>query len=358
MSGGCGSRRAQQLGAIAALVAIAAVHAACAQNEPPAPDAALWLRIQALLPPSPTTQPYDKRFAVEGQRRQVLLDLVRRYQRLYPGGSNRDEALRIELETLFETGCAEGHLEALRDRVQEVLDRAPHDEAAQEAAYWRILCMQLGATSSAPTLQLTPLLREQFDRYTRQYPAAPRTPRLVEHLFDDARARDDRAEMARIVDQALRTRPDHPTTDRLLGRLWRVSTDTRTLTFSFGAIDGQAVGSDALAGRAGIVVVWSCEEPASIDRLFEVQQAVRGAGEAVVIGLSVDDDADPVRRTCQAKAIDVPVGFDPHGAIRRQARRWGVDALPCVMVVDRLGRVVCVTEADDWRECVRRALLN
>src|SRR5262249_45564620 len=62
-----------------------------AQSSPP--DIALWSAIEALSRPAQAGPAYESHFAAERERRQLLLEKVRLYRRLYPGGQQCDAAL-------------------------------------------------------------------------------------------------------------------------------------------------------------------------------------------------------------------------------------------------------------------------
>jgi len=69
---------------------------------------------------------------------------VQLYLTLYPGGAYRDEAVHIELQTLFELATLEdGDFEPLCRRVQELLAAPPSPDAEQEAAFWEVTCRRV-----------------------------------------------------------------------------------------------------------------------------------------------------------------------------------------------------------------------
>ncbi len=70
--------------------------------------------------------------------------------------------------------------------------------------------------------------------------------------------------------------------------------------------------------------------------MFARWQAQYGPQQLAVIGISMDDDSEPVRRMIDAKRIDYPVAM---GDATLGQRYGGVLGLPLTFLIDRNGRV-------------------
>jgi hypothetical protein len=217
----------------------------------------LWGQITALTQADPTTRPLAAWFDAVRQQRRELLERVRLYLALYPGGAHRDQAIRLELSSLFELGTlAGGAMDPLHQRIGEILHSPPSEAAAQEAAYWAIVCRHRSRHSDAaagpahdwagsdmstrpatiPTMawrrgaslwhpRTTPWGwatggRRAVGSYIASYPRSPHVPRLASLLFEEAATRDDQAAMMDILDHLREHFPNHLATHCLEAE-WR-----------------------------------------------------------------------------------------------------------------------------------------
>lgn len=315
------------------------------------PEEALWQRIQALRSAVPATQPYSQWFNAAIKRQESLLERVRLYLTLYPGGAHRDAVIEIELRALFELGTLRGEgLDRLCRQVRELLSSPPSERVLQEAAYWEILCRREASRSpetqpaSAPALEPDAATLRAYRRYVQQHSTSRHVPRLAEWLFDDAARRGDGDEMKALVD-LLRTHfPTHATTETLAGRWRRVAAVGHELAWSFTTIDGQLVEAGDWRGQPTVIVVWAGFVEASCDCVKRVEQLRQRTPQLRVLGVSLDATAEKTARVSEELGLRFPQSNDGLGWGGAFVRSWGIRELPCVLVLDGSGRLRAVLD--------------
>ncbi len=310
-----------------------------AASADPPPDEVHWQQVTALrerlLAVSPTEQT-DQALEI----REGLVSATRRYQQLYPGGRRNAEAVRLELQTMFELGMIRGgDLDALQTRCNTLL--RTHPGARAEAAYWLMLC-QRGTPTSAPVLRVPPGTIQAYQEYLRAYPDSIYAPRLVEVLFQEAESADALEAMRGLVSLLEQWHPDHLVTELLRGAL-----DLRGRVgqpFHVTGVDPQGAPIDSRLnrGRAGLIVFWSSANP-DADLLAAIERA-RARDGLFVIGVDL--------RARPEQAEGRPAGWqhlhDRLGPAHRTARRWGIRQTPRVLVIDRGGRLAGIGSEETW----------
>jgi len=107
--------------------------------------------------------------------------------------------------------------------------------------------------------------------------------------------------------------------------------------FSVSTLDGGAVSRESTTGKPVLMVFWAswcgpCRREAE-----EIRSIVGSYGDRLQV-LSINSGEDPtkVRLTAKEWGLTWPVGLDPRGSV---SRRFEVDALPLVLVLDAEGLV-------------------
>ena len=363
--------------AISALLAVMLAAALPAWAEPPpaataprttitAAEETLWQHVVALEQSGTAMQPYEKWFATAEQNRAALLDHVRLYTTLYPGGVHRDDAIRIELAALFELGTLRGGaLQPLCERVTEYLGAPPSPAAEHEAAYWEIICERSrAATTTQPASQpsiaawssLDVGLRAACRAYVERYPRSRHVPRLASLLFEDAAKRGDREGMRAAVECLGTHFPNHAATRAVLGAWNREESVGRSFWLACRTVDGRALDTREYLGQPVAIVVWAGFDAAARQCVQNVEQFRRAHPELHVVGVSVDESVEATAAAGRELEIGWPQFNDGLGWGNEFVRSWGVTRLPYVFVVDRHGRLAGATPDDGWEVWARRSL--
>ncbi|MBN2448190.1 MAG: hypothetical protein JXO22_15790 [Phycisphaerae bacterium] len=335
------------LGMLAAAMAVA----------PPTAEEELWQRIQRH--DSPATQ--DAWFAEAMQYRRHLLDDVRLYLKLYPGGVHHEEAVAIELETMFEIGTLNGgNLDELRQRVRVYMAGNQPDAVRQEAAYWAMICRRTAdvpstrPTESVETLD-SGLLRDYRD-YLSRYPDSRHTPRIAAALFDQALRDNDLAEMRRLSALMVEHQPEGLITETIKAQLARVEAVGKPFELHFaqpgdaGAADNAGINAADYDGVPVLVVVWAGSSSAARDCLGAIESYRREHERLRVVGVSLDPSRAEAAAVCGELGVAWPQVHDGLGWATWFARRWGIRDVPTVFVRDRRGVLRGVADAEGWRK--------
>lgn len=345
----------------------------------PTPEEMLWRDLQRLR-----AAPMPKRFSAEAydelvRGKQTLLDKVRSYLSLYPGGRHRDRAAEIELTTLFEIGTLRrGDYADLRARVAEFLQHPPSPAAAHAAAYWALKCGSAWSRESAETKKpagrprdsrrpssLAPRdatqdhLFEAYARYVQKYPDSRFAVRLQQLRFERAARRKDTETMRRIGDHLRGHFPEHPAAAAVLAHVRRLDAIGRPFWLNCTDLDDRSIDTRLKIGRPVSIVVWSSATHASRTLVRKVDAQHKSDNSFYVVGVNLDESVEQCRQACRTLDIRWPQFNDRLGPANRFAREWGVTAAPVVFVVDRKGRLLgWAGEAEPWLRLLQEALKN
>jgi hypothetical protein len=328
-------------------------------------EESLWQSIMVLRGSAPAAPPHADWFRVAQQRRTVLRGQLQLYLTLYPGGAYRDEAVRIELQTLFELATLEhGDFAPLCQRVQALLAAPPSPDAEQEAAFWEITCRRVAQvrarsaatqpTSAASQPEADPLAVDDaetlaaFAEFLRRYPQSRYAPRLATRLYEAAAARGERGAMLAAVEHLGTHFPSHAATRALLAAWNRVETIGKPFWLAFKTSDGRSIDTRAWSGQPVLIVVWASFDASACQRVREVEAFRRAHPALRVVGVNLDDDAEHLEAATKRLGVDWPQFNDGLGWGNEFARTWGVRALPLVLVLDQAGRLVGATAEGQW----------
>jgi hypothetical protein len=337
---------------------------ASATSQPLSRDEQLWREIGRLKEQLQATPPFGAEAAAALQLRRTLLEHARLYLTVYPGGTHRNQVVRLELETLFEIETLSGgSYDALCQRVDHYLERPPSESGLHEAAYWAIYCRRLGRSAaasqpaSAPVAKCDRALLEAYREYVRRYPRSRHVPRMATLLFESAAERADMDEMRRLVAQLRRDFAGHAVTQLLEAQLRREEAIGRPFALAFKTAEGQQIDTAEWQGRPVLIVVWAgfSRHARAVVRQIE---AFRQAHPALrVVGVNLDESAQRMHAACEELGVAWPQFNDGRGWANRVALRWGVRDVPWVFAVDRRG-VLVGCRGEGWRALAAAALEN
>jgi hypothetical protein len=330
---------------------------ASAPAPPLSRDETLWREVldadRALL----GNEPYraDSRAAVDSRR--FLLQKARLYLRLYPGGSHRDNSIRLELKALFEIGVlSSGGFDPLKAQVEEYLRTRPSDDAVEEAAFWKIQCEGIerenAATqpTSGPVTRGEPSTLAAYREYIDRYPRSRHVPRMSAELFFAAEETGDVEEQRRTAARLEQNFPQHLITKTLVAQLGRGDAIGKPFSIAFRAPDGTEIDTKTWVGSPVLIVVWGGFSEESRESLRAIEAFRATHPEFRVAGVNLDESAERMNATCRELGVGWPQYHDGLGWACEYARNLGVRRVPRIFVVDREGRLADVTGGADWRE--------
>ncbi len=329
---------------------------------PRTPEERLWADVQQLMRDPDAADgagaPFDGMLA----RQKRLLQQVRLYQSLYPGGTHRQTALQTELQTLHSIGSLEnGNFEPLCRRVDELLasQAAATGPEAAEAAYWSILCRRLARQptpqpqdwNTGPDDELLAAYRDHLARF----PDSPYAPRLASLLFEAAARRGATAEMGGLVDLLTTRFPDHALTARLAGTWRRMQATGQPFSLCADLVSGARLDTREWYGEPVLIVVWDSNREGGRQTVQEIERFRQAHPALRVVGVGVHESREWLRSAVAELHLDWPQVHDPPGPAGF-AQQWGVTHVPFVFVIDRAGRLAGTTADESWRPLAEQAI--
>ena len=326
--------------------------------QPISPEDSLWKEIHSLQGETLTTQPPGDWFKAAIRHREALLEQLRLYLTLYPGGVHHLEAVKLELTVLHELGGLRGgDLEPLCRRVEQYLAEFQTDDpVVWEAAYWAILCRRLDRRSATTrpisVSVLTPDLEllEAHRQYLLNYPSSEHVPHMAVRLFEQARQNGDENEMRRLVEIVEKHFPEHVVSASLAAQWKHRQAVGKPFHLLGRQLDGEELDTRTFVGQPVLIVVWSASDPRACNRVQEVERFRQTHPDVHVVGVNLDESLEQVRATCAKLDLTWPQINDGLGWANNFVREWGVRTLPHVFVIDRDGRLIGSTENETWQK--------
>ena len=344
---------------LALLTSFAIFVAQSAHGQDTSPDETMWAAIEALARSTPASQPFEARFDRELSRRRALLEKTRSYLRIYPGGHRRDEAIALELETLFEIGTLSGDYTLLAERIRGLESAPPSDAARAEAAWWQIHCDRAQATATRPaatSLEASDAeVLAAFRSYAARFPDSRHALRALLRLAHDALDRGEQEQAAGWVGQLEARFADNALVAGVAARLRMARNVGQPFTVVLTSIDGAKIDTGALAGNVVIICIWDSTRPASRETAREVEAFLAAAPSRRAVGVCIADSVESTRRAIRDLTISWPQCNDGLGRGGELVRRWGVRSMPGFIVIDPQGRLAGCADKSDWRKLAERA---
>lgn len=323
----------------------------------------LWQQIVAKGQPIVDIYPFDTWFQRALQRRRELLEQIRLYLTLYPGGAHRDEILRAELRTRFDLavlGAAD--FSGVCTRATELINRLSGTDIEADAAFWLLTCRQQAASAEraaeAPLLGVDDALLEAHREFFRRYPRSRHTPTVACMLFAAAEQAPDPTAMREILRQMRQEFPNHADTLFLAGRYRRWAERSEPVWPTLRVLAGGLLDPAPFAGHPVVFVVWAGFDAASRD-LVTILERYRGVHEDIqMIGIAIDATAAEVRAAADELGVPWPQAHDGLGWGGEFVRFWGIEQIPCVMVLDASGCLAGFADADTWQPLLEQVLVE
>jgi thiol-disulfide isomerase/thioredoxin len=133
---------------------------------------------------------------------------------------------------------------------------------------------------------------------------------------------------------------------------------SKPLDLKFKAFDETEVDLEKLRGKVVLVDFWAtwCGPC-----MIELPKVVRAYGKLKekgfeIIGISLDEDEAELKRVLKAKQITWPQYFDGKGWENPYAKKYGVDGIPAMWLVNKKGMVVDIQAQDDLEAKIEKLL--
>lgn len=233
------------------------------------------------------------------------------------------------LDSLESQGSREQKAEVAFTRISQWMRRNRFPDASQRA---ELLAAVREFRESFPAdRRLARLLVEVATRFDRE-PTVK-----AELLGAAARMNEDPGLRKRIADD--QTRLD------LLGK---------TLPLRFQDLNGRPFRMEDCRGKRVVVLYFAESSSPSLEAWKRVNEVLRAHPEVVRVGISLDEDRVAMERARKVFGERWIIGWDGRGWMSSLARRWGVNTLPTVWLVNSSGQCVSLDALPDLNEQLQR----
>lgn len=231
------------------------------------------------------------------------------------------ESARI-LDKLEASGSAEQRAEVGFTRISQWMRRNRFPDAVQRQEL--LLAVKEFREKFPSDRRVARLLVEVATRFDRE-PAVK-----GELLATASRATQDAGLKKRIADDQARL--------ELLGK---------PLNLKFTDLNGRQFRMEDCRNRPVVVLYFAANSQPSLEAWKAVGETLRKYPEAVRVGISLDEDRVAMERVRKVFGENWVIAWDGRGWMSSLARRWGVNVLPTVWLVDKKGVLVSLDALEE-----------
>lgn len=192
--------------------------------------------------------------------------------------------------------------------------------------------------------------------FATRFPNDRRTPRL---LAEAAALCDNHPEeKSCLIDLAISLSRDEALTLRLQDDRKRIDLLGKPLDLKFQAIGGETFDTGNLKGKVVAIVFWSAESAPSLVwmRYFAAYAAM--VPDLAVATVSLGRDSGDLKAAMASLGVHWPTYSDGLGWSNPVARRFGINVLPTLWLLDRKGCLRYLNARDSYEIRIRELLLN
>ena len=286
------------------------------------------------------------------------LETTERFLKEHPADPHGyDARVRIEVAKA-RIASLEGDPSGVGDSLNRLmrLEKEAPDPARKAETMFRRISLQWQNLGDTPDLRRENAVASA-GRFALEFPEDRRAPRL---LAEAASLCDNHPEeKARLVDQALALSREEPLTKRLLDDRKRLDQLGKPVDLSFRGIDGRQVDLADCRGRVTALVFWSAESAPSLVWMNYFRKFAEGVPGLSVITISLDTEENDLKAGMDSLGITSwPVNFDGKGWENAVARRFGINSLPTLWLIDKQGRLQTLNARENYENRIRELLLK
>ncbi len=239
-------------------------------------------------------------------------------------------------------------------KLKELEKQAPNEEQHAEAMFRRISLQwqNLGNDPDQRRENAIAMART----FANTFPQDRRSPRLLAEA--EALCDNHPEEKAKLIDEALSLSKEDALTQRLQDDKKRLDLLGKPIDLSFTSTDGKIIDLAKDRGSVTAVVFWSAESAPSLIWLRYFCQYAAGVPALKVVGISLDTNRADLMAAMEALQISWPVDYDGKGWQNTIARKFGVNTLPTLWLIDREGRLASLNARDNYELKINGLLLK
>ncbi|MEO6847162.1 MAG: TlpA disulfide reductase family protein, partial [Chthoniobacterales bacterium] len=203
------------------------------------------------------------------------------------------------------------------------------------------------------TSQGRQLTLNAIDNFKVHYPDDRRTPRL---LVEGATICDDMPEKKRELLLAAKSLSKEEELNlRITDDLRRLDMLDKPISLTADTIQGGKINLEALRGKIVAIVFWAADSVPCQLWIRNFRSATsKFPNSLVVVAVSLDTDRTKLENTMKTLNISWPTNFDGKGWENPIARRFGINALPTLWLLDRQGRLRTLNARDNYELTLRQ----
>lgn len=238
-------------------------------------------------------------------------------------------------------------------RLKELERSVPDEKLRAEAMFRRI-------TLHWQDLGDTPDTRRENARslalnFAQAYPQDRRSARLLAEASDLSNQHP--AEKRKLLDLALSLCAEESLLQRLRDDRMQLEQLGKPVDLAFTATDGTKV--DLAAGRGSVtaVVFWSAESAPSLVWMGYFAKYAESVPSLRVVTVSLDRNRADLDAAMNSMNLHWPTAFDGGGWQNALARKFGINTLPTLWLIDRKGNLACLNARENYQLKINELLL-
>jgi hypothetical protein len=317
-----------------------------------------WSDVTALDQPLPRLSPDpSKAKATLKARLEAQREATSSFLRNSPASPHSYEAkVRIALAEA-RIASLDGNAPSVNEALRKLISlekEAPDDGQAAETMFRRI-SLQWQNLGDTPDLR-----RENAitcaKLFADRFPGDRRAPRL---LAEAASLCDNHPEeKERLIEAALALSKEEALTLRLKDDRKRIDFLGKPVDLKFRGVGGESFDSAALRGRVVAIVFWSAESAPSLVWMEYFLKFASSVPELSVATISLDRDEADLKAAMRSLPMTWPTYYDGKGWTNALARRFGINAIPTLWLLDRKGCLRALNARDNYEIRIRELLLS
>jgi hypothetical protein len=269
-----------------------------------------------------------------------------------------------EWESRIRLASAEGRLasvQAYKEGVRKAalrlreLERSVPDEKLRAEAMFRRITLQWQDLGDTPDMRRENA-RALAVNFAQSFPQDRRAARLLAEAADLSNYHPE--DKKKILDLAVSLCSEESLLQRLHDDQLQLAYLGKPVNLQFTATDGTKVDLPEERGRVTAVVFWSAESPPSLVWLGYFAKYANTVPSLRVVTVSLDSSRDDFDAAMKSLHLNWPTAFDGQGWQNEIARKYGINTLPTLWLVDKKGTLAYLNARDSYQLRISELLLN
>lgn len=235
------------------------------------------------------------------------------------------------------------------------LERAVPDEKLRAEAMFRRITLQWQDLGDTPDTRRENA-RALALNFAQAYPKDRRAARLLAEAADLSNYHPE--EKKKLLDLALSLCSEEALLQRLHDDQLQLSQLGRPVDLRFTATDGTKVDLAAERGRVTAVVFWAAESAPSLVWMGYFSKYADSVPSLRVVTVSLDRSRADLDEAMRSMHLLWPTAFDGQGWQNTIARKYGINTLPTLWLINRKGNLAFLNARDNYQLKINELLLN